>query len=117
LSLSQYSGLTPFPPGGTNRKGKDKEKKDLSRQTTLFGLPSKPPAEKKKRPLNKGEGLEIGASDIEPRVPDMSEVPPPPEAATLVETQATGVTTEDTQPLEEEDVLIEWEASPPPSPR
>jgi hypothetical protein len=47
----------------------------------------------------------------------MSEVPPPPEAATLVETQATGVTTEDTQPLEEEDVLIEWEASPPPSPR
>ena len=92
----------------------------MSRQTTLFGLPSKPPAEKKKRPLKKGEEPETGASDIEPQVPDvdMSEVPPPSEAATLVETQdPKGATTEDTQLIEEDDVPIEWEASPPPSPR
>lgn len=48
----------------------------------------------------------------------MSEVPPPSEAATLVETQDTKeLTTEDTQPVEEDEVPIEWEASPPPSPR
>lgn len=47
----------------------------------------------------------------------MSEVPPPSEVATLVETQETARTvTEDTQ-LSEDEVPIEWEASPPPSPR
>jgi len=99
----------------------------LSRQTTLFGRPSKPPAENKGRPLKKGEEPETGASDIDgstsvSQVPDvdMSEVPPPSEAVTLVETQeveGAATTTEDTQPIEDE-VLIEWEASPPPpSPR
>lgn len=111
--------------GAANRKGKDKEKKDVSRQTTLFGLPSKPPAEKKGKPLQKGGDPETGASDIEasssvPQVPDadMSEVPSPSEAATLVEIQdAERATTDDTQPTEEDEVPIEWEASPPPSPR
>lgn len=93
---------------------------------TLFGLPSKPPAEKKGRPPKKGEEPETGASDIDgstsvPQVPDvdMSEVPPS-EAVTLVETQEVeGATaTEDTQPNEDEtEIPIEWEASPPPSPR
>lgn len=110
-------------PGATNRKGKDKEKKDVSRQTTLFGLPPKPPAEKKGKPLRKGGEPETRGNDIEvlvPQVPDvdMSGVPPPSEAATLVETQdAERATTEDTQPIEEDEVPIEWEASPPPSPR
>ncbi|KAH0827974.1 hypothetical protein J3R83DRAFT_3613 [Lanmaoa asiatica] len=88
----------------TNRKGKDKEKKDVSRQTTLFGLPSKSLAEKKGKTLQKGEEPETGAGDTEasasvPHVPDvvMSEAPPS-EAATLVETQdVERVTTEDTQ--------------------
>lgn len=48
----------------------------------------------------------------------MSEVPPPSEAATLVETQDTErVTIDDTQSIEEDEVPIEWEASPPPSPQ
>lgn len=47
----------------------------------------------------------------------MSEVPPPSEVPTLVETQGAEVTAEDTQPIEEDEVPIEWEASPPPSPR
>lgn len=111
-------------PGATNRKGKDKEKKELTKQTTLFGLPSKPLAEKKAKPLKKGEKPETGGNDTEatasvPQVSDvdMSEVPPPSEAATLVETQeAEKATTEGTQ-LVEDEVPIEWEASPPPSPR
>ncbi|KAF8444756.1 hypothetical protein L210DRAFT_3642979 [Boletus edulis BED1] len=105
-------------------KEKEKEKKDLSRQTTLFGLPAKPLADKKGRPPKKGVEPETGANGIEasmsvPHVDiDMSEVPPPSEAATLVETQESeGIATEDTQPVEEDEVPIEWEASPPPSPR
>ncbi|KAG9316728.1 hypothetical protein JVU11DRAFT_2788 [Chiua virens] len=111
----------------TNKKGKgkekEKEKKELSRQTTLFGLPPKPPAEKKGKPLKKGEVSETGATGGElasgPRAPDveMLNVVPSSEAATLVETQGTeGFSTEDTQPIEDE-VPIEWEASPPPSPQ
>ena len=110
--------------GATNRKGKDKEK-DVSRQITLFGLPSKPLAEKKGKPLQRGREPETGTGGIEvstsvPRVSDveMSEVPPPSEAATLVETQDTErVTIDDTQSIEEDEVPIEWEASPPPSPQ
>ena len=112
--------------GATNRKGKDKEKKDVTRQTTLFGLPSKPLAEKKERPMKRGGEPETGANDIDvstlaPRVPDVdtSDVPPPSEAATLIESQDTEkATTDDTQLAEDADeVPIEWEASPPPSPR
>ena len=93
----------------------------MTRQTTLFGLPPKPPAEKKGKALKKGERSEsrvngIAASTSVQQVADvgMSEVPPPSEVATLVETQETA--TEDTQ-LSEDEVPIEWEASPPPSPR
>jgi len=103
-----------------NRKGKDKEKKDLSRQTTLFGLPPKQTTEKGKS-AKKGEETganDIGASASVPPVPDadMSEVPPSLEAATLVESQnAEAAPAEETQPVEEDEVPIEWEASPPPA--
>ncbi|KIJ18610.1 hypothetical protein PAXINDRAFT_47821, partial [Paxillus involutus ATCC 200175] len=43
-----------------NGKRKEKEKKDLSRQTTLFGLPSKPPAEKQAKLRKKAvEAVEV----------------------------------------------------------
>lgn len=114
----------PWHPGTTNKKGKDKEKKDVTRQTTLFGLPSKSLAENKGKPLKKGQEPETGANNTEvstsvPQVSDvdMSEVPLPSEAATLVETpDAEQATAEDTQ-LVEDEVPIEWEPSPPPSPR
>jgi chromosome transmission fidelity protein 4 len=105
-SLCNIRTLTKIHSGAVNRKGKDKERKDLSRQTTLFGLPLKQSAEKGK---SAKQGEETGPNA------DMSEVPPPSETATLVESQAAeAAPAEETQPVEEE-VPIEWEASPPPA--
>ncbi|KAF9237545.1 hypothetical protein BU15DRAFT_75916 [Melanogaster broomeanus] len=115
--------------GLTNGKGKEKEKekKDLSRQTTLFGLPSKPPAEKKAKSRKKAvETLETKADGchcvnshsqiVDIDMPDA--LPPTSEDPTLVETQDTEETTlEETQPLEEDEVQIPWDESPAQSPQ
>ncbi|KIK96661.1 hypothetical protein PAXRUDRAFT_45846, partial [Paxillus rubicundulus Ve08.2h10] len=44
-----------------NGKRKEREKKDLSRQTTLFGLPSKAPSEKKAKLRKKA--VEVAEAD------------------------------------------------------
>jgi chromosome transmission fidelity protein 4 len=109
--------------GHMSGKGKEKEKKDLSRQTTLFGLPSKPPAEKQAKLRKKAvEAVEVDdTSAPKSQIPvadiDMPEaLPPPSEDATLVETQDTDkMTMEETQPLEDDEIPIPWAASPPPT--
>jgi chromosome transmission fidelity protein 4 len=100
-------------PAAAKGKEKEKEKKDLSRQTTLFGLPSKPPAEKEKRAKKK--------IDAAPEAEEAKQSPPAESQAMDVETQdATLVDSSDpldvqmgTQPLDMDDEPIEWPDSPP----
>ncbi|KAG1752912.1 hypothetical protein EDB19DRAFT_1670517 [Suillus lakei] len=98
------------------QKDKEKDKKDLSRQTTLFGLPSKPPAEKDKRAKKK--------ADVAPEAEEAKQSPPADsqamdvetEDATLVDCQAHPDPSDvqmDTQPLDVDDEPIEWPDSPP----
>ncbi|KAH7888857.1 hypothetical protein F5I97DRAFT_758195 [Phlebopus sp. FC_14] len=101
-----------------NGKGKEKEKKDLARQTTLFGLPSKPQVDnkgksKKKVPGQRGDGVngEISQTQVtDVDIPDV--VPPLSEDATLMETRTSEKPSQpDTEPQENEE-SIPWEETP-----
>jgi len=111
--------------GPANGKGKEKEeKKDLSRQTTLFGLPAKQPNEKKakaKQTATTGGKASAGACESQTQAKlmdvDMAEASsillPQSETATLVETQVVEqASLVETQPLDEDDEPIEWSESP-----
>ncbi|KIJ67758.1 hypothetical protein HYDPIDRAFT_147689 [Hydnomerulius pinastri MD-312] len=105
-----------------NGKGKEKEKKDLSRQTTLFGLPSKLPTEKKGKSRKKtDETLEAREDEVDTSTSQTQTTDVDMPDATLVGTQDIGevqeiekTNQEETQPLEENEDPIPWEASPPP---
>ncbi|KAG6336624.1 hypothetical protein ID866_2463 [Astraeus odoratus] len=111
-----------------NGKGKEKDRKDLSRQTTLFGLPAKQPVEKKSKSKKTNTN---GTLAVEPldgnachsqaqRQPvadtdmmEMSSIPPQMEDATLVANQASeDLPLVETQPLDEDEEPIEWPESP-----
>lgn len=92
-------------------KEKEKEKKDLSRQTTLFGLPSKPLAEKEKRTKKKidaapeaeesKQSSPAESMDVETQDATLVDVRPDPSDVQM-----------DTQPLDMDDEPIEWPDSP-----
>ncbi|KAI6033002.1 hypothetical protein F5J12DRAFT_946238 [Pisolithus orientalis] len=108
-----------------NGKGKEKEKKDLSRQTTLFGLPPKQIAESKsKNTTGKIPGTEsqgsssIGESQTQTTDVDMTEASSVSksltfEDGTLVQPHEDGNVVE-TQPIEEDEEgePIDWPDSP-----
>ncbi|KAL4078553.1 hypothetical protein V8B97DRAFT_1865745 [Scleroderma yunnanense] len=107
-----------------NGKGKEKEKerKDLSRQTTLFGLPAKQPVEKKSKSKQMATTNEKASSDACESQPqangmdvDMVDADSivPLSDVTLAETPvADEALLVETQPLDEGEEPIEWPESP-----
>ncbi|KAI6046131.1 hypothetical protein EDC04DRAFT_2865000 [Pisolithus marmoratus] len=102
-----------------NGKGKERERKDLSRQTTLFGLPPKQPSESKskKNPMGKSsggasQGNSVEESQTQTTDVDMTEAPStsedtlvqPREVDNVVETQPT----HDDADEDEDEEPINW---------
>jgi chromosome transmission fidelity protein 4 len=112
----------PSSTGPAAAKGKEREKKELSRQTTLFGLPSNSTAEKEKRvpkkkvdsapePKEDTRGSPAGSRAIDVEMQDLVQQ----EDATLVNGQSQSDPSNaltDTQPLDADDEPIDWPDSP-----
>ncbi|KAG2756173.1 hypothetical protein P692DRAFT_20826324 [Suillus brevipes Sb2] len=102
-------------PVAAKGKEKEKEKKDLSRQTTLFGLPSKPLAEKEKRTKKKIDAAPEAEESKQSSPAESQAMDVETQDATLVDSQVrpdpSGVQT-DAQPLAMDDEHIEWPDSP-----
>jgi chromosome transmission fidelity protein 4 len=112
----------PWSTGPAAAKGKEREKKELSKQTTLFSLPSKPPAEKeksgglKKKVNGRPEPKEDTQSTlVDSQAIDVEMQDPVPQDATPVNGQSESDPSNaltDTQPLDADDEPIDWPDSP-----
>lgn len=105
-----------------NGKGKERERKDLSRQTTLFGLPPKQPAESKSKnattrkiPGVESQGSRVGESQTQITDVDMTEALTTSESPTFEDTLVQPREVDDvveTQPIDEDEEPIDWPDSP-----
>lgn len=105
-----------------NGKGKERERKDLSRQTTLFGLPPKQPAESKSKnattrkiPGVESQGSRVGESQTQITDVDMTEALTTSESPTFEDTLVQLREVDDvveTQPIDEDEEPIDWPDSP-----
>ncbi|KAI6169326.1 hypothetical protein EDD17DRAFT_1772210 [Pisolithus thermaeus] len=106
-----------------NGKGKERERKDLPRQTTLFGLPSKQPPESKlkknattgKIPGVESQGSNVGESQTQITDVDMTETLTASKPSTFEDTLVQPHEVDDvveTQPIDEDEEPIDWPESP-----
>ncbi|KAI6125763.1 hypothetical protein EV401DRAFT_2055604 [Pisolithus croceorrhizus] len=108
-----------------NGKGKEREKKDLPRQTTLFGLPPKQPAENKSKknaatgkiPGVESQGSNVGESQTQITDVDMTEALTASKPSTFEDTLVQPHEADDvveTQPVgeDEDEEPIDWPESP-----
>ncbi|KAI6121564.1 hypothetical protein F5141DRAFT_1186762 [Pisolithus sp. B1] len=106
-----------------NGKGKERERKDLPRQTTLFGLPSKQPAESKSKknattgkiPGVESQGSNVGESQTQITDVDMTETLTASKPSTFEDTLVQPHEVDDvveTQPIDEDEEPIDWPESP-----